>query len=92
MPEVDAFIGTNQINDILNVCDPATNTRWLPVIPIGNQTATYLYDESTPRVLATPGHYAFVKIAEGCDRPVRVLFHSADARPLSQPSFWLNRG
>jgi ribosomal protein S12 methylthiotransferase len=28
---------------------------------------TYLYDASTPRLLATPRHYAYVKIAEGCD-------------------------
>ncbi|MDT5293702.1 MAG: ribosomal protein methylthiotransferase, partial [Acidobacteriota bacterium] len=46
----------------------------LPVLPVGNQTATYLYDESTPRVLATPGHYAYVKIAEGCDRPCAFCF------------------
>ena len=74
MPEVDAFLGTGQINDILNICDPNTNTRSLPVIPLGNQSATYLYDESTPRVLATPGHYAFIKIAEGCDRPCAFCF------------------
>jgi len=74
MPEVDAFIGTSQINDILNVCDPRTNTRSLPVIALGNQSATYLYDESTPRVLATPGHYAYIKIAEGCDRPCAFCF------------------
>jgi ribosomal protein S12 methylthiotransferase len=74
IPEVDAFIGTNQINEILAVCDPKTNTRTLPVVPLGNQSATYLYDESTPRVLATPSHYAFVKIAEGCDRPCAFCF------------------
>jgi len=74
LPEVDAFIGTNQINDILKVCDPKVNTRSLPVIPLGNQSATYLYDESTPRVLATPSHYAFIKIAEGCDRPCAFCF------------------
>lgn len=74
MPEVDAFIGTSQINDILNVCDPTTNTRSLPIIPLGNQSATYLYDESTPRVLATPSHYAYIKIAEGCDRPCAFCF------------------
>src|SRR5438874_1524326 len=74
MPEVDAFIGTSQISDILKACDPATNTRSLPVIPLGNQSATYLYDESTPRVLATPSHYAFIKIAEGCDRPCAFCF------------------
>ena len=74
MPEVDAFIGTSQINDILAVCDPKTDTRSLPVISLGNQSSTYLYDESTPRVLATPSHYAFIKIAEGCDRPCAFCF------------------
>jgi ribosomal protein S12 methylthiotransferase len=29
----------------------------------------YLYDESTPRLLATPKHSAYIKIAEGCDHP-----------------------
>lgn len=28
---------------------------------------TYLYDADTPRLLTTPKHYAYVKIAEGCD-------------------------
>jgi ribosomal protein S12 methylthiotransferase len=74
LPEVDAFIGTSQINDILAVCDPRTDTRSLPVVALGNQSATYLYDESTPRVLATPSHYAFIKIAEGCDRPCAFCF------------------
>src|SRR5579871_4102911 len=29
----------------------------------------YLYDDATPRVLATPRHRAYIKIAEGCDHP-----------------------
>ena len=29
----------------------------------------YLYDEDTPRILATPQHMAYIKIAEGCDHP-----------------------
>ena len=74
IPEVDAFIGTNQISDITKVCDDKVNTRSLPVITLGNQSATYLYDESTPRVLATPGYSAFIKIAEGCDRPCAFCF------------------
>ena len=65
IPEVDAFIGTNQINDITIVADARVNTRSLPILPIGNQSATYLYDESTPRVLATPGYSAYLKIAKG---------------------------
>src|SRR5882672_4103559 len=28
---------------------------------------TYIYDAETPRLMATPTHYAYVKIAEGCD-------------------------
>jgi ribosomal protein S12 methylthiotransferase len=28
---------------------------------------TYIYDADTPRILTTPGHFAYVKIAEGCD-------------------------
>ena len=74
IPEVDAFIGTSQIGDITTVADERVNKRSLPILPLGNQTATYLYDESTPRVLATPAHYAYVKIAEGCDRPCAFCF------------------
>ncbi len=36
----------------------------------GNTAAsvpTYIYDADTPRLLTTPKHYAYVKIAEGCD-------------------------
>src|SRR5215210_5555409 len=74
MPEVDAFIGTSQISEITKVCDERIDTRSLPVLPIGNQSATYLYDESTPRLLATPGYTAYIKIAEGCDRPCAFCF------------------
>jgi ribosomal protein S12 methylthiotransferase len=28
---------------------------------------SYIYDAETPRILATPAHYAYVKVAEGCD-------------------------
>jgi len=69
MPEVDAFIGTSQLNDILTVTDEEIDPRNLPLKPLGNKTATYLYDEYTPRLRATESHTAFIKIAEGCDRP-----------------------
>src|ERR671932_568338 len=74
IPEVYAFIGTSQIGDITTVADERAGARALPVLPLGNQTATYLYDESTPRVLTTPKHFAYVKIAEGCDRPCAFCF------------------
>jgi ribosomal protein S12 methylthiotransferase len=37
------------------------STTRMPVPP------TYIYDAETPRLLTTPGHFAYVKIAEGCD-------------------------
>jgi ribosomal protein S12 methylthiotransferase len=32
-----------------------------------SRAPTYIYDADTPRLLTTPGHFAYVKIAEGCD-------------------------
>jgi ribosomal protein S12 methylthiotransferase len=61
MPEVDALVGTNEIERIVALCEGRD--------PGGGEAAPYLYDEGTPRVLATPRHFAYVKIAEGCDHP-----------------------
>jgi len=36
-------------------------------VPDRRSLPTYIYDADTPRLLATPRHYAYVKIAEGCD-------------------------
>jgi ribosomal protein S12 methylthiotransferase len=69
LPEVDAFIGTSQVNDILKAADDMFDAKELAITPIGNKSATYLYDEYTPRIRATRSHTAFIKIAEGCDRP-----------------------
>jgi ribosomal protein S12 methylthiotransferase len=44
---------------------PAPST--LHEAPGTRQLPTYLYDADTPRLMATPKHYAYVKIAEGCD-------------------------
>ena len=69
LPDVDAFIGTNEVTRILEAADEKKNFRSLPLLPIGNKSATYLYDFDTPRFRATESHTAFIKIAEGCDRP-----------------------
>ncbi len=63
MPEVDAVIGTNEIDSIVAVCEGIENPA--PVDP----GSLYLYHDSTPRVLSTPKHFAYMKIAEGCDHP-----------------------
>lgn len=69
LPEVDAFIGTNELGRILEAADEETNFKELPLNSIGNKSATYLYDFDTPRYRATDSYTAFIKIAEGCDRP-----------------------
>jgi len=69
LPDVDAFIGTNEVTRILEAADEKTKFRELPLMPVGKKSATYLYDFDTPRHRATQSHTAFIKIAEGCDRP-----------------------
>lgn len=72
LPEVDAVLGTSEIEKIVAAVDPAaaaaqdaafvTSNAWMT-----RGLPTYLYDENSPRVLATQKHFAYVKIAEGCD-------------------------
>ena len=70
LPDVDAFIGTNQLDQIIAATKKTKEDfHEIQLTPIGNKTATYLYDEYTPRLRATESHTAFIKIAEGCDRP-----------------------
>jgi ribosomal protein S12 methylthiotransferase len=61
MPEVDAIVGTNELDRIVALCEG--------VEPGNDPLQPYLYHDLTPRVLATPRHFAYIKIAEGCDHP-----------------------
>jgi len=61
MPEVDAIVGTNELDAIVALCEGGQ--------PADAQPQPYLYHDLTPRVLSTPRHYAYIKIAEGCDHP-----------------------
>jgi len=99
IPEVDAVVGTGELEKILAAtgvapAPAAVNSPFvvLPSRPEGDARAAqgrfsrdswakeswsgaigdlpnYLYDDATPRVLATPRHMAYIKIAEGCDHP-----------------------
>src|SRR5256714_10320847 len=96
IPEVDAVVGTGELESILAaagiksvVPDQTIDSpfRILTSRPEGDARAAsgrfsrdswdgaladlpnYLYDEGTPRVLATPKYSAYIKIAEGCDHP-----------------------
>lgn len=93
IPEVDAVVGTGELENILAAAGivqaPHSNSPFniLQSRAEGNarevqgrfsretwdgaiaDLPNYIYDENTPRVLATPGYTAYIKIAEGCDHP-----------------------
>jgi len=93
IPEVDAVVGTGELQQILSAAgiEPQPRTGSPFVILNGRSEGTareaagrfakdawdgaiadlpnYLYDENTPRLLATPKYSAYIKIAEGCDHP-----------------------
>jgi ribosomal protein S12 methylthiotransferase len=95
IPDVDAVVGTGELENILAAAgiaqpEPQSHSspfRILTSRPEGDARAAagrfardswdgaisdlpnYLYDETTPRVLATARSTAYIKIAEGCDHP-----------------------
>ena len=96
IPEVDAVVGTGELQQILNAAgiEPSVQSGNSPFVIINSNSRSegdareaagrfskeawdgaiadlpnYLYDENTPRILATPKYSAYIKIAEGCDHP-----------------------
>jgi ribosomal protein S12 methylthiotransferase len=69
IPEIDHILGSADYAGIAAVVgDRARRTTSLPVIGV-SETPAWLYDHTTPRVVSGPTYTAYVKIAEGCDRP-----------------------
>jgi ribosomal protein S12 methylthiotransferase len=62
VPEVDAVVGTGEVERIIEAVEG--ELRILPAQP-----PAFLYHDLTPRILTTPKHQAYIKIAEGCDHP-----------------------
>ncbi len=62
VPEVDAVVGTGEVERILEAVEG--DLRVLPAQP-----PAFLYHDLTPRIITTPRHAAYIKIAEGCDHP-----------------------
>jgi ribosomal protein S12 methylthiotransferase len=62
VPEVDAVVGTGEVERIIEAVEG--DLRVLPAQP-----PSFLYHDLTPRILTTPKHQAYIKIAEGCDHP-----------------------
>jgi ribosomal protein S12 methylthiotransferase len=76
IPEIDAIYGTGEVEGLSAFMSGAGSresgaAKALPFYtrpPVfGVDLPTYIYDADTPRKRVTPGHYAYVKIAEGCD-------------------------
>ena len=61
IPEIDATLGTGQVDSIL---EAVTGT---PTATDLSQPPAWVYDHLSPRVLTTPPWLAYVKISEGCD-------------------------
>lgn len=65
LPEVDHFLGSADMLGLAGVL--GGNAHRMGVSALGKRA--YLYDHTTPRELTGRRHSAYVKIAEGCDRP-----------------------
>ena len=61
IPDVDAVLGTNELDHIVAHCEGFD--------PASTAVEPYLYHDLTPRRPATPRHMAYIKINEGCDHP-----------------------
>jgi ribosomal protein S12 methylthiotransferase len=64
IPELDGVLGTGNISEVLDAIEEAENQK---VRRINQEAPEFLYDETMPRNRLTPKHYAYVKVAEGCD-------------------------
>ncbi len=63
MPEVDHFLGSGDVDKIVGAIRGQAPRDGVSMDP------AYLYDDVTPRLQSLPAYTAYVKIAEGCDRP-----------------------
>ncbi len=72
LPEVDAFIGLDQITKIVPVIEEIyAKERGKNEAPKSfiEGKSTWIPDYDTPRFRLTPKHFAYLKIAEGCNHP-----------------------
>ena len=81
MPEVDAFIGLNQVALLGEIVEKLVTHRRMQLhksegndngdvgLAFAETRPTYIPDYDTPRFRLTPAHSAYVKIAEGCNHP-----------------------
>src|SRR5205814_9485793 len=68
MPEVDAFIGLDEVKELGAVVERVL-ANGHGDLAFADSRPTYIPDYDTPRFRLTPAHFAYVKIAEGCNHP-----------------------
>ena len=69
LPEVDAFIGLDQIRDLGAIVDRIMANGDEASLDFVTPRPSYIPDYDTPRFRLTPSHTAYLKIAEGCNHP-----------------------
>jgi len=70
LPEVDAFMGLDEIRNAGSFFDRllSDEEHSSPLVEVSRRAA-YIPDYDTPRIRLTAAHTAYVKIAEGCNHP-----------------------
>ncbi len=68
IPEIDHVLGSGDFREVIKIIEGRSAKQKLPVLGV-SETPAYLYDHNTPRIITGHQHTAYVKIAEGCDRP-----------------------
>ena len=63
LPEVDAFLGVENLLDIDDVIKSVLKGE--QIYKVGPEPK-FLYNHNTPRTILTPKHYVYIKISEGC--------------------------
>jgi ribosomal protein S12 methylthiotransferase len=69
MPEVDAFIGLDQITQVAPIIQKLVGVKEHEQENLVTRQPQYIPDYDTPRFRLTPKHFAYIKIAEGCNHP-----------------------
>jgi ribosomal protein S12 methylthiotransferase len=68
MPEVDAFIGLDEVKELGAIVERVMADQDVD-LTFSDERPTYIPDYDTPRFRLTPAHSVYVKIAEGCNHP-----------------------
>jgi ribosomal protein S12 methylthiotransferase len=62
--KIDSIIGAADFYNIVDACKAVMEGKWFSQI---SESPSYIYDHLSSRIRSTPSHFAYVKIAEGCD-------------------------